>query len=510
MATPMEDAEVQRALLGVRNSAIPEPVADVAGTAAMLGVPDPTGGKAPPLSLEQIRAASEAAPPVGGSVNLNSGTAPAYVPPTIVGQKPAPAAAPGATPPMGDNTVEPLPAQPELRQTETRTQVTGGTKVDPKIEAERQAAVAAQAGTVARSTEIEAQAQAKIADIEQQKAMHLADEHRRREEEKKQEAAYVDEQMQRIRTAQTELDQNRKAPEETTGQSVVRGIALALGVVGRALGGNIDVNEIVTKDKATKLSAWQAQYERMKGNVAGEQNIYALLRQRGLDKEQAAAATEQRLNDDYASVIKTIVAESAAPLTREKGMQTLAKLQAENAALAQRLYGDAQAKWTQVKDDKTKQGLDGGDVKTLEDRAQNNPDIKAYRASRMALDRFQALRASGADGAAIASFIAGKGGLEQGSFGPNFVEFLKKRSWFGQKAEDIRRAFGGGEDPALLREIGNAIALDAKGAGDRAMPAVKSFTQQYRAAGLDPRTILGGETSTEAAAGVGFEPEGKK
>lgn len=508
MATPMQDEEVQRALLGVRNSAIPEPVADVTSTAAMLGVPDPTGGKAPPLSLEQIRAATEAAAPVSGPVNLNSGTAPAYVPPTIVGQKPPPPDT-QATLPMGDTATEPLPPQPELRQSETRTQVTGGTKIDPKLEAERQSAIAGESKAIAQTAAITADAQAKIADVEQQKAVHLADVRRQQEEERKQQLKYADDQLERIRSAQAELDANRKAPEETIGQGFARSAALALGVLGRMLGGSIDVNEIVAKDKAAKLGAWTAQYDRMKGNVAGEQNVYAMLRQRGLDHEQAQAATLQRLNDDYASVIKTITAESASPLTLANANKAVAALAADNAAIKQKLYGDAQAKWTQVKDDKTKQGLDAGDVKDVREIPNKNEEIKAYKTARANLDRFVQLKNAGADGAALADFIANT--MKQGSYTPStFNEALKKRGWIDGKIESLRSMWSGGVPPDLLKELGDSLAIGNETAKTRAIPAIKDAQMRFRAAGIDPKLVLGAETSAEAAAGSGFEPEGKK
>jgi hypothetical protein len=162
-----------------------------------------------------------------------------------------------------------------------------------------------------------------------------------------------------------------------------------------------------------------------------------------------------------------------------------------------------------VTDEKTVTKEGGADTKTKNDlikAAEDHEDIKAWKSSRRAMDQFQDLVKSGADGAAIANFIAGKGGLGQGSFGPAMVEFVDKMGWAGKKVEELRTIFGDGVRPELLKKIGTGLAAQTGTGFLRASKAIKHYTTEYRRAGINPDVLTGGQTSSEIAEQVGAAP----
>lgn len=486
---PMQDEQVKMALAGVQNAPLAPSFLDAAYAPATAAATEAAGAP-------MVDALKTPQPGFGGAVVTPSNTAGA--PPLT------PAPDTQATLPL---TTETLPPPQAVSQTEQRTQVTGGTKLDPVALEQEKQAQAKQVEATAEQVRLQAQTDQRVAEIKESQAAALADEQRRQEGARQEREARAQEQLAKIREAQKFVDENSMPPEESVGQSVVRGLALGLGALGRALGGNVDVNKIVAEDKAEKVALWKAQYERTKGKVAGQQNLYALFRQQGLDEKEADLATVEALNKRYDAVIKSVVANSASPLTLEQGKAAIAKLEAENAAISQKRYGDAQTKWTSVTDNKTKTGgVDVEDKSKLIKLANDDEYIKRYRQASAALSKFQDLVSAGADGAAIAEFIAGKGGLEQGSFGPNFVSLLKKRNIFGQGVEKLRETFIGGVDPALIGDLKNGLATELGTASAKAKPSVDQFRRLFGQAGIDPRLVTGGETSAEAASSVGATP----
>ncbi len=427
-------------------------------------------------------------------------------PPLVPVATPTAAPTGAAPPPVASVTTEQpfVPPPPQtVKQSETRTQMQGGVKLDPALIAESQDARAKKAEATAKQTEIEAEAARKVAQIEEDKAQAIALERVAQENARRERNKYADEQLQIIRDAQKAADADKLPEENKLGQL----IGIALGGLGRAMGGAMDVNDILAKDRANKLNAWKTQHERLRGRVADERNVYSLLMNKNMTADQAEAAAIQRINEDHASLIRGAMAESKAPILAEQGAIKLQSLREENAAIDQKLHTDAQSRWTQIKDDKEKTGgVDVEDRSKLIKLAQDQDDIKRYRGTRAALSKFQDLVRSGADGAAIAEFIAGKGGLEQGSFGPNFVALLKKRNIFGQGVEKLRETFKGGVDPALIRELETGLAAQQATALQAAKPAIEQFKRDFRAAGIDPQMVIGGETSAQAAAEAGATP----
>jgi len=135
--------------------------------------------------------------------------------------------------------------------------------------------------------------------------------------------------------------------------------------------------------------------------------------------------------------------------------------------------------------------------------AQDNEDIKAHRASRAALDKFTALVKSGANSAAIADFISGKGGLGQGSFGPAMVNLVDKLGLAGRTVEQIRSMFSDGMRPELIKKIGDALAAQTADSRQHASRVIRYYEQEFIRAGMDPGIVVGGQTEQERESAAG-------
>jgi uncharacterized protein YdeI (BOF family) len=419
---------------------------------------------------------------------------------------PAPTTTPQVPPQTGLDTFTP-PGPQTVETRDQRTQVQSGTPVNPFIQTEIKIARMAQQEALADEAQIRADVAKRSADAEEDRQAALKQEQLVQENAAERRRLALEAEMKRIRDAQKELDDNSTPPEESVGTRIARAIAISLGEFGKAFaGGSNGALAIVEADRANKLQVWKAQYHRLSGKVANAQNLYAQLRQKGLDDQTAEAAVIQKLNDRYAGAIKAVAARSESALVKTQAERAAAALQERNLQEDQKLWQGAQRTFTTVVDAKrvTKEG--GADTKTKGDLiklANDDEYIKRYRSTSTALSRFEDLVKGGAEGAALADFIAGKGGLEQGSFGPNFIDLMKKRSIFGQGVEKLRAMFAGGVDPGLLKDIKNGLAMETMTSLQKARPAIKFFRNEFHRAGIDPSMVTGGETSDEQAAAAG-------
>jgi len=429
----------------------------------------------------------------------------AQVAPSVAPTNASPIAPPSLEPKQATQEEPLLQLQPRTVQTtDERTQFQSGRKLDPTIIAQTMEARADQSAAMSEQASIQAKAEERVAIVEQERAAALArqEEERKQKEQDRQEAQAAE--MQKYRDAQAELDKIQD-PKEGVGTKIGYSIAILLGGFGQALGGQNNVNQVIESDRAQRLNAWKAQYARTQGKVASAGNLYALARQQGLDATSAEALATQQLNKGYDAQISAIAARSKAPATLMAAEAARARLAESDAMTDQQLQQNAQGVATRIVDKKavTKVGGDSEQQLKLINGAQDNEDIKAHRVSRAALDRFTALVKSGADSAAIADFIAGKGGLGQGSFGPVMVNFVDKLGLAGRTVEQIRSMFSDGMRPELIKKIGDALAAQTANLREQASPVISYYEQEFRQAGIDPRIVGGGKTERERESAAG-------
>jgi hypothetical protein len=447
-------------------------------------------------------AAQAPAPAAPAPPEALAAPAPNEMTPTPLGTAPAPVA-------------DPVPAfeAPGPKTTQTKdqhTEIERGHVMDPAKKAEFDAAQMAQVGALEHKNEIVQQEATKIADIEQKRAAEEAAANKIALDRAAERKKINDQYMGQVQAAQKALDADKGPPEESLGTQVKNRIALALGALGAGLsGGPNHAAGIIQADRAETMNKWKAEYERKKGKVTGSQNLYALARNQGLDDEAAEALAAKQRNAQYEALIRATKAEYSAPMTKAQADAELERLKQDNLLRDDAISRAAENKVRTTVDQKTVTQEGGADIKTKKDlmeMADKDEFVKRARESSRALAKFNDLVKSGADGAAVAEFIAGKGGLEQGSFGPGFVQMLKKRSVFGQGIEKLRETFKGGVDPELLKDLRNGLAAEYGTALVKGKPSITHFRREYQRAGIDPHMVTGGETSTEAAADAGAVP----
>lgn len=481
---------------------------ELAAQQARLGVPDPTGAQV-------VLPMNPNAAPVSGPISLEGQP---VLPPMqekpLLGQTAAPPLVDPATVHAQPSVSQEQPYQPPGPQTvsttDARTQIQMGQKLDPELQAQLHASQAAEFGAVARKNEIQAATDEKLAAVEQRRA---EDEARLRQAQEKAAAErkrIADEHAQKVADAQKEADAVKGPEAEGIGTQIRNRIALALGAFGAGLtGGPNHAAQAIAADREEKMQAWKAQYARAKGKVDSAQNLYALFRNKGLDEESSEALAIKNLNDGYSTIIRGQLAGSKAPLEIANGEAELERIRQGNLAQDQRLQQAAQNQVTRVIDSKSVTKAGGADTKEkneLLSQVDKDKPIQDYRAKSEFLSRFNNLVKSGADALAVGSFIAGKEGMDQGSYGPSMQAMLKKYSWLGGGLEKAREALKGGADPEFVKQIGNAIALDSARAQTKAADRINYFKREFHQAGMPPSMVIGGETPTEAAAQAGAIP----
>jgi hypothetical protein len=423
-----------------------------------------------------------------------------------------PAALPVATtpPPQVEQPIDFTPPGPQTaKTTDERTQITLGQKMDPFTQAQLHTSQLAEVGAIEQRNEAQVEADRKIADAEAKRATEEAALREKQAAAIEERKRLNDEYLGKIQAAQKEVDGDKGPPEETVGESMRNRIALALGAFGATLAGGANhAHQIVEADRAQKINKWKAEHARKQGKVTGAQNLYALYRNKGLDDEAAEALAIKSLNEGYATVIRQIQAQYKAPITLANAEAELEKIRQGNLMQDDRIKRAGENQVTRLVDAKTvtkEGGASIEDQKKLLDSA-NTDEVKDWKGARRALSRFQDLVRAGADGAAMADFIAGEGGLKQGSFGTSMIEFVDKMGWKAKKIEQLRTIFGDGVRPELVQKIANGLAAQTFTARQRAEPAIRHFQRRFVQAGIDPRLVTGGETASDAAAAVGATP----
>lgn len=472
-----------------------------------------------PGFAQSARTAYEASQPAGpvdapaGTVPPATGLVPPPAPPDAL--RPPPADIGAAQPPSPTTTptvaqTEPSftpPGPQTVQTTDQHTSFTAGAKIDPALEAAKDTILGQTLETNKEAAGIREAEARQEAELQRQKAAEL--EAKRAENEKRIEDQRLAEakQAQAIADAQKEHDA-LPGVQEGVGTKVVNALALALSGFGKALGGQSKVEEVIENERTQRINAWKAQYERSKGKVAGAQNLYATLRQKGLDDTAATLAATHSINEKFANALGVLQAESKAPLTIAEAERERQALLKSNIEGKQKLAELASPKITTTTDKKTvtKEGGTSEDKLKWLKAADDDPYIKQYRTAATALNRFDSLIKAGADGTALADYIAGEGGLKQGSFSPNFVEMMNKKGLWGKTVEQVRSKLQGGADPDLIKSIRNGLAAQQGTALTQGARRFKIFEEEFGRVGLDPKAVRAGETSADAAALAGATP----
>lgn len=125
-------------------------------------------------------------------------------------------------------------------------------------------------------------------------------------------------------------------------------------------------------------------------------------------------------------------------------------------------------------------GLDPKKAKDVQDYEKGSEAIKSYQAAKSIAADFKELP----DEVALAKFIAGSGGLGQGSFGPEFMNALKKRGLIDSAGEYIRGKLAGGLDPEFKSELQTALNKQVARKAKEAQSEIAVVNQMRKQSGM--------------------------
>lgn len=283
-------------------------------------------------------------------------------------------------------------------------------------------------------------------------------------------------------------------------------LGVALGAFGASLSKSPNYAlEIVNRKIDQDIAAQEKEADSKLRTINMRQNAVAFFRQQGMDARQSYLAAKQVALEDMQNKVQQLAAKYGTDVAKASSDKVVAELEAQKQALLQQQYTASQPKTTTVSQYRPVAGMGQVDAETLnkvQTFVNENGQIKQYKLARTAQDLWDSAVNSGAPEVAVARFIAGKGGLDQGSFPVEFAARLNKMGLIGATEEKIRKAFQGGEAPDLLRKIGESLKSDVRMAEARAKPAVNTV---YRMVGQQlGDALVGGLSPQQTEAQQGF------
>jgi hypothetical protein len=276
------------------------------------------------------------------------------------------------------------------------------------------------------------------------------------------------------------------------GARIMAGISVALGAVGSALtkGPNYAM-QIIDSAIQNDLAVQKANYEKLKGTFEADQTLYGQLKQRRLDDLQATQILLKTRYDQAALQMEAAASKVSSEEAKNKAAMLAAQLRQEGAkAMMAATEGLKTTVQTQIK---AAPGMAPGDVidarAKFEDRVKKSPVGEAMGAEN-ALRKFRDIvKAGGAEGAVI-DFVAGKGGLGQGSVNEQFVALLNSMGLRDFAPDKIKRWWKGGASELMLKKIDNFLDAASKRATTAAMLHIPAIVEEAQLVGLNPNAYL--------------------
>jgi putative IMPACT (imprinted ancient) family translation regulator len=351
----------------------------------------------------------------------------------------------------------------------------------------------------AQEEEAAAQEKARLTAEKQAKTEEIT---KRGEDELNKRMAEADAQYEQLRS---KADIKDYWADKSTGDKVLAGLAVALGGLGAGMSGDKQNRALDIIQKNVEQD-----FERQKANFMQQKGVLDEAR-RGGEAGRQALADQLRLLDLSKAAAYESLADRYSALATRRGVPA-AQLEADKVQLGLRQKAiDSKQQFeqglrksvtsnvvTQINQEVAKPAsLVNEDVKKAQDEFQANEDFKGWKEKRKALDSYKALREGGADGAAVADFIAT--GLKQGSFGPEMVNILEKKNLVDKAGNVLRENIVGGYNPKLLESLGNGLVASEAKARQRAKPVIERSKQVAKSAGLPADYFAGTEAEAAAA-----------
>ncbi len=276
------------------------------------------------------------------------------------------------------------------------------------------------------------------------------------------------------------------------GARIMAGISVALGAVGSALtkGPNYAM-QIIDSAIQNDLAIQKANYEKLKGTFEADQTLYGQLKQRRLDDLQATQILLKTRYDQAALQMEAAASKVSSEEAKNKAAMLAAQLRQEGAkAMMAATEGLRTTVQTQIK---AVPGMAPGEVidarSKFQNRLKESPVGEAMNAEN-SLRKFRDIVAAGGGEAAVIDFVAGKGGLNQGSVNANFVALLNSMGLKDFAPDKVKVWWKGGASELMLKKIDNFLDAASKRATMSAMMHLPAIVEEAQLVGLDPNAYL--------------------
>lgn len=303
-------------------------------------------------------------------------------------------------------------------------------------------------------------------------------------------------------------------------------IAIALGTLGQAFSGGPNTALTIVQDSIKRdMDLQKAKYAQTRDKSDAIKGSYDML-VKSLGSERAADAAYMSNGIEKAKErINELVLKTNDPVMKANGEAEIAKLNQVQAEKEMELAKTLQT--TVITETAGSPGfLKGSDGSTkplppaafksfdeLKKSLDSDDDLKEFKKKRGAVAQFNSLVKNGAPATAMAKFIAGNPGLQQGSFGPDFANLLKEEGLVGRTAEEIRKFFEGGANPKYLTKLQNALNDDMRANEESLRPTIEMYQQEVGRFGQNPAIVTGalsqGEKEEKEVGAAGAKPRYK-
>lgn len=281
--------------------------------------------------------------------------------------------------------------------------------------------------------------------------------------------------------------------EGRDGARAMAGLSMALGAIGSAFAKTPNyAMEIIQNSIQNDLAVQRANYDKLKGTFEGQRTLYGQLVDRFKDENLAAQTMTKIRYDQMAKQAEAAAAKISDPEAKARIAVMTAQLKQEGAkAMMAATDGLKTSVQTQIK--QAAKQAPGDIIKAradFEDRVKKSPVGDAI-STQNAAEKFRAIVKAGAGEEAVAEFIAGKGGLGQGSYSPAFTNTLNNMGITDLSMESVRKFFKGGVNPATLNKIQNFLDAASMQAAQDSARHIPYIAQEAQLLGIEPETYIG-------------------
>lgn len=280
--------------------------------------------------------------------------------------------------------------------------------------------------------------------------------------------------------------------EGREGARAMAGLSMALGAIGSAFAKTPNyAMEIIQNSIQNDLAIQKANYDKLKGTLEGQRTLYGQLVDRFKDENIASQTMMKIRYDQMAKQAEAAASKISDPEAKARIATLTAQMQQEGAkAMMSATEGLKTSVQTQIRQGQKQAPIDIIKARSeFEERVKKSPVGDAI-STQNAAEKFRSIVKAGANEAAIADFIAGKGGLGQGSYSPAFTATLNGLGITDLTVESVRKFFKGGVNPATVSKIQNfldAASVQAAQDSARHMPYI---AQEAQLVGVDPQVYL--------------------